>query len=92
MAAFGLAGMVAMILVTPAIIEKILKIPLAYRLETLHAFYLLAVSIPIVILTAGLRGILAAKQCFRIINYVRIPMGLFMYLGPLLALPFSKSV
>ena len=92
MAAFGLAGMVIMILFTPAIVEKILKIPIAYRLETLHAFYLLAVSIPIVILTAGLRGILAAKQCFRIINYVRIPMGIFMYLGPLLALPFSRSV
>ena len=92
MAAFGLAGMVVMILFTPAIVENILKITLAYRRETLHAFYLLAVSIPIVILTAGLRGILAAKQCFRIINYVRIPMGIFMYLGPLIALPFSRSV
>jgi len=45
-----------------------------------------------VITTAGLRGLLEAHQRFGLINALRIPMGVFTFAGPLLVLPFSKSL
>jgi O-antigen/teichoic acid export membrane protein len=58
----------------------------------LLAFYWLAVSIPVVIITTGLRGILEAYQRFDAINIVRIPLGILTYLGPLAVLPFSTHL
>jgi O-antigen/teichoic acid export membrane protein len=46
----------------------------------------------VVISTAGLRGLLEAHQRFGLINALRIPMGVFTFAGPLLVLPFSKSL
>jgi O-antigen/teichoic acid export membrane protein len=45
-----------------------------------------------VVLTAGLRGVLEALQRFRLATAIRIPMGIFTYLGPVLILPFSHSL
>jgi O-antigen/teichoic acid export membrane protein len=53
---------------------------------------LLGLAIPLVISTAGLRGVLEAHQRFGLINALRVPMGVFTFAGPLLALPFSKSL
>lgn len=88
----GLVGTVAVSLFAPWLVRSLLKIPKAIQNETLHAFYLLAFSIPIVISTAGLRGLLEAHQRFDLCNAVRIPTGIFTFLGPLLVLPFSQSL
>ncbi|MFH1974974.1 MAG: flippase [Pseudomonadota bacterium] len=88
----GLLGTLVVSLLSPWLVRDALKIPEALQSETLHAFYLLALSIPVVISTAGLRGILEAQQRFKLINVVRIPMGVFTFLGPLLVLPFSQSL
>jgi O-antigen/teichoic acid export membrane protein len=58
----------------------------------LLAFRLLGLSIPFVVTTAGLRGLLEAHQRFGLINAMRIPLGVFTFVGPLLVLPFSKSM
>jgi O-antigen/teichoic acid export membrane protein len=60
--------------------------------EGRHAFYLLAISIPFVISVSGLRGLLEAHQRFGIANAVKIPMGIFTYLGPVMALPFFRRI
>jgi O-antigen/teichoic acid export membrane protein len=73
-------------------VHSVLKIPINLQSETLNSFYLLAFSIPVVIATSGLRGILEAYQRFGFINAVRIPMGIFTFMGPLLVLPFSQSL
>lgn len=52
----GLLGSVVVVLISPWLVGHALKVPAALQTETLHAFYLLAFSIPLVILTAGLRG------------------------------------
>jgi len=52
----------------------------------------LALSIPVVVITAGIRGVLEAKQRFGFINAVRMASGVFTYLAPLLVLLFSKSL
>jgi O-antigen/teichoic acid export membrane protein len=62
------------------------------RPESLTSFYILAVSIPVVVFSSGLAGILAAYHRFDLINAVRLPLGLITFIGPLLVLPFSSSL
>jgi O-antigen/teichoic acid export membrane protein len=88
----GVMGALVVVVLTPWLVYHVLKIPVAVQQETRYAFYLLAVSIPFVICTAALRGVLEAYQRFGVINALRIPMGLFTYLGPLLALAFSDNL
>ena len=88
----GLLGTLVVSLLSPWLVREGLKIPEALQSETLHAFYLLALSIPVVISTAGLRGILEAQQYFGFVNVVRILIGAFTFLSPLFILPFSKSL
>jgi O-antigen/teichoic acid export membrane protein len=74
------------------LVERALKVPAELQRETLHGFYLLAASIPMVTVTAGLRGILEAQQRFALTNAIRVPMSIFSFAGPLLALPFSHGL
>ncbi len=92
MAALGVLGAVIVAGLSSWLVGNVLKIPAELQLETLKAFYLLAVSIPIVIGTTGLRGILEAYQRFGLVNAVRIPLGIFTFLGPVAVLPFSNSM
>jgi O-antigen/teichoic acid export membrane protein len=88
----GIVGTVIVGLLSPWMVRQALNIPIELQTETLHSFYLLALSIPVVITTAGARGVLEAAQRFGFINAVRIGSGVFSYLAPLLVLLFSKSL
>jgi O-antigen/teichoic acid export membrane protein len=88
----GVVGALVVSLISPWLVEDMLKIPEAIRAETLAAFYLSAASLPVVISTTGLRGLLEAKQRFDLANALRIPMGVFTFVGPLMVLPFSQSL
>jgi O-antigen/teichoic acid export membrane protein len=74
------------------LVHSVLNIPSEIRDESLTAFYLLAASIPAVIATVGIRGVLEAHQRFDLVNAVRIPMGMLNYIGPLIVLSFSRSL
>jgi len=88
----GLVGTAVVSLVTPWLVHSALKIPGPLQVETAQSFYLLAAAIPIVVVTAGLVGILSAFQRFGILNAIRAPMGIYTFLGPLAVLPFSDSL
>ena len=92
MLALGVLGAAVVSGISPWLIHRALKIPEEMQTEVLRGFYLVGLSVPVVIGTAALRGLLEAYQRFGLINALRIPMGVFSYLGPLLVLPFSKSV
>jgi len=92
MMVLGVLGAVVVATLSPWLVGDVLKIPLNLQQETLTAFYLLAASIPIVIGSIGLRGILEAYQRFGLVNVVRIPLGIFTFLGPVMVLPFSSSL
>jgi len=51
--------------------------------EAHRAVLAMAVGLPFVVATAGLRGVLEADHRFGIINAVRIPLGLLTFVGPL---------
>ena len=88
----GLAGTLAAAVLSPWLVHRALNVPVALQPETLQSFYLLGLSIPLVITTAGLRGLLEAHQRFGMINALRIPMGAYSFASPLLVLPFSRSL
>ena len=88
----GLAGTATVFLISPWLVGRGLNVPAALQGETLQAFRLLGISLPFVVTTAGLRGFLEAHQRFGLINALRIPMGVFTFVGPLVVLPFSKSL
>jgi O-antigen/teichoic acid export membrane protein len=92
MLALGVFGAIVVIAISPWLVHLVLKIPEMLQVETLHAFYLLGLSVPVVISTAGLRGLLEAHQRFDLVSALRIPTGIFTFAGPLLVLPFSHSL
>lgn len=92
MVVLGSLGAIIIAGLSPILVGSVLKIPENLKSETLSAFYLLAVSIPIVISTTGLRGILEAHQRFDLISLVRTPLGMLTYLGPLAVLQFSNTL
>ncbi|MGA3054582.1 MAG: flippase [Candidatus Korobacteraceae bacterium] len=88
----GIAGGLITWTLAPWLVHQALKIPLGLQDETVRGFYLLALSIPVVTVTCGLRGVLEAQQRFRILNLIRVPMSVFSIAGPLLVLPFYSSL
>jgi O-antigen/teichoic acid export membrane protein len=54
--------------------------------EVVEAFWWMAAAMPAIVLTSGYRGILEATGQFALVNMIRVPMGIFTFAGPLLAL------
>lgn len=59
------------------------------RAETVAATQAMGIAMPAIILTSGLRGILEARGAFGLVNVIRVPVGVFTYLGPLVAVSFG---
>lgn len=89
--ASSIGGVIAATL-TPWFIESVLHLQGELRREGIQSFLILAIAIPWVVVTAGLRGYLEAFQRFDLITAVHVPMSVFSYVGPLLILPFSQSL
>lgn len=92
MAVMGVIGAIALAAISPLITHSLLRIPFRLQHETLHSLFLLSIAVPLVISAAGFRGILEAQQKFRLLNIVRIPMGVATFLGPVAMLPFTNSL
>jgi O-antigen/teichoic acid export membrane protein len=59
--------------------------------EIIGSVQVMAVAMPFIVLTSGLRGILEAKSAFGIINLIRLPMGIFTFIGPLVVVLWYKN-
>jgi len=92
MLGLGLAGALVLATIAPWLVRTAVKIPPEIQPETLQTFYLLAASIPIVVLTTGFRGVLEAAQHFRLTSLIKIPMGVLTFLTPLFVLRFSTNL
>jgi O-antigen/teichoic acid export membrane protein len=66
----GLLGALGLISVAGLLIDYVLNIPLDLQVESKTAFYLLALSIPVVLVTSSLSAVLAAAQRFELVNAV----------------------
>jgi O-antigen/teichoic acid export membrane protein len=88
----GIVGTGLTLALTNWLVTDMLKVPLDLQAETVASFRLLAWSVPIVILTTGLRGILEAYQRFDLVNLARVPLGILTFLCPVAALPLSNHL
>jgi O-antigen/teichoic acid export membrane protein len=88
----SLVGAIIIIILTPHLVYNVFNITKDLQSETINTFYILALSIPLVTTTAGLRGVLEAYQKFGIINIIRIALGVSTFLGPVLCLFFTNSL
>jgi O-antigen/teichoic acid export membrane protein len=48
----------------------------------------MALALPFILLTTGYRGVLESKGAFLVINAIRVPMGIFTFIGPLMVVWF----
>lgn len=92
MTVIGTLGAVVIAAISPWLAFSALKIVPELQAEARDAFLLSAVCTPVVITTVGLIGMLEAHQRFGILNAIRLPMGLFTFLGPLIVLPFTNHL
>lgn len=60
-------------------------------LEAKRAAILMAAAMPAIVLTSGFRGILEAFHEFKIINLIRVPMGIWTFVGPLLVINYWEN-
>jgi len=82
----GAAGSLIVLAVTPVIVERILNIPAGLIEETKETFSLLAISVPLILVSSSFSGALEAAQKFDLVNAVRVPSSLLSFLIPLLGL------
>lgn len=56
--------------------------------EMVDAVYAISAAMPFVILTSGLRGILEARHAFGVVNVIRLPMGIYTFLAPVVVVQY----
>jgi len=78
---FGVAGSFLVAAFVPFLVGE-LKVPPALVLETRLSFYILAASLPIVLATTALRSVLESAQRFDLVNYVKVPANVSVFVLP----------
>jgi O-antigen/teichoic acid export membrane protein len=68
------------------------NIPSSLIQETILSVKLIAFTIPLVVISSVLRGVLEGFHAFKEINLIRIPLGIFTFASPLLVLPFTPAL
>jgi O-antigen/teichoic acid export membrane protein len=76
----GLAGAALMALTTPLLVERVIKIPAALIPEAKTSLFLLALSLPVSLITITFRGALEARQRFDLVNLVKAPTSVLNYI------------
>ena len=85
-AIMGAIGALALFELTDQLVNGILNIPNELLDEARFTFHLLALGIPVVMITSSFSGVLEAAQRFDLINAVKIPTSILTYLLPLVGL------
>lgn len=87
----GIAAAAGLAIAAPWLVGWI-KISAETRDEALIAIWILAATLPFVLLSAGWRGVLEAYGRFDWANWVRIPLGIAFFVAPLMVLPFADGL
>ena len=90
--ALGVFGACLLAALTGWLITVVLNVPPELRAETQAAFYILSLSIPIIVVTACFRGALEGLHRFDLVNLIKVPAGIANYISPLLVLWFTPDL
>ena len=78
----GVLGGLVLAMATPLLVTGVFDVPAEVAGETRGAFYLLALSLPFVLLSVALRAVLEAAQRFDLANLIRVPSSAAMFVLP----------
>jgi O-antigen/teichoic acid export membrane protein len=92
MTLLGIAIAIVLWIGSPWAIERFLKTPSYLASEAVAASRLVAVAVPFGVTATGFRGVLEARQAFFASNLIRLPLGVFTYVGPLTAVSFTNHI
>ena len=92
MAALGLAASGVTAALAPWLARDAVGVPDGLLGETVVAIRILSASLPLVIVSAGLRGLLEARQRFKVVSLVQSALGVLSLAGPVLVLPASRGL
>jgi len=88
----GLFGGCIFALMVPWLSAPTFNISAVLRPEVRSGFYLLAASVPLVVGSTCLRGVIEGLRRFDLVNKVKIPAGIINYVGPLIVLQFTDHL
>lgn len=89
MAGLGILAGLLMALLAPWGVGLIQSVP--DQQEAVNAVLFMALAMPAIVLTSGFRGVLEARHAFGIINAIRLPMGLFTFIGPVVVVLYGST-
>jgi O-antigen/teichoic acid export membrane protein len=79
----GAAAGAVLFVAAPWLCASVLKLPPALVPEAVRAMEILAACLPLVTLTAALRGLLEGGRHFGWVNAIRVPLGILTFAAPL---------
>ena len=82
--ALGAAAGIVLYVAAEWLCTRILKLPAALANEAIAAMQIIGACLPLVTLTAALRGLLEGARQFGWVNAIRIPLGILTFVAPLL--------
>ena len=75
----GLGGLLCAALVSAAVVH-VFKMPPSYTGEAKLSLYILCASLPVMLASDALRGVIEGAQRFDLVNYVKVPASISFYL------------
>ncbi len=88
----GLIGCLILTSTTHLIVEKFLNIPDALKEDAKLTFMILGASLPFIISTTSLRGVISASNRFDILNKIQTPSNVLTYILPCLSYFFTLKL
>lgn len=68
------------------------RVPSTLHSESVTTLVIVAISVPVVVGTAALRGIMEGYEAFRLLNLIRVPAGIAMFAAPCFAAAYSSRL
>lgn len=82
----GVVGGGIIAILTPVLVDRVLKTPASLVVEARTAFYILAAALPAILAMNGLRAVLEGCQRFDLTNLLRIPSSTLIFVIPAIAI------
>ena len=92
LSALGVLTAVFVFWVAHPLVGRVLNVPQSLISEGANSIRVLAIGIPFVVISSALIGLLEAYQQFRLIALVRVPLGIWTFVGPMITVQFSSSL
>ncbi len=78
----GVIGGTALWFATPLLVNDVFRIDVAFRAEAVSTFHVLAALLPVLLFTLSLRAILEGAQRFDLVNLIRVPNSVLVFVIP----------